>query len=274
MDSTTEPPSTVSADFLLIGGGIAAVTAAQTLRDEGAEGSILILCAEAESPYNRPPLTKGIITGDLNPEHLLLATSERYRDDKIDVRLNSTVCSLDPATRSVVDRFSATYRYGKLLIATGALPCKLAVPGAELDGVFTFRSLSDALALRRWVSANPGPVGIVGTSFIAMELATSVTRAGIKVALIDQAGAVFPKIYSPTLSSYFLDRCKRFGIDVLLSETVREIRGVGKVSTLETASGKSVACATVIIAIGATPHTGFLEILRRHGGLRSAFLQA
>lgn len=246
-------------DYLILGGGLAAVTAARTLRNEGAEGSILMLSAEEGYPYNRPPLTKGFFMGEIPPEKLLLATPEYYRNEDIELRRGSVARTVNPSDHSVVDQAGTAYHYGKLLIATGALPCQLSVPGAELPGVFTFRSLADATALRTWVSTHRGPVGIVGTSFIAMELASSLTRMGIKVTLIDRAHGVFPRIHSAILSSYFLGRCQSQGIKVLLGETIRRIRGTRNVTGLEMTSGKKATCSTVIVAIGAAAQTGFLE---------------
>ncbi len=262
--SSANPPPIVQTDFLLVGGGIAAVTAAQTLRDEGAEGSILLLCAEAQYPYNRPPLTKEIATSKGQSEQHLLATPEYYRENKIDVRLGSAARTIDPSSHTVIDQTGGAYRYGKLLIATGAVPCQLPIPGADLDGVFTFRCAADATALKRWISRNPGPVAIIGTSFIAMELATSLNRMGLKVTLIDHAEAAFPKIHSPTLSAYFLERCENYGIKILLGETVAQFCGSGQVSGIQTVTGQTLSCETIILAIGATPQTDFLE----HSGIK------
>lgn len=257
--NAVDPPPMTQIDFLLIGGGIAAVTAAQTLRDQGAEGSILLLCAEAQYPYNRPPLTKEIATTGIHPEQFLLATPEYYRENNINVRLGSAARTIDPSSHIVTDQSGSAYHYKKLLIATGATPCHLPVPGADLDGTFTFRCAADATALRQWVLDHTGPVAIIGTSFIAMELATSLNRLGLKVTLIDQAETAFPKIHSPTLSGYFLKRCETYGIKIHLGETIARFCGTERVSSLQTVAGLTLPCETVIIAIGATPQTEFLQ---------------
>lgn len=248
----------VHADFLLIGGGIAAATAAQTLRDEGATGSIVILCAEPYYPYNRPPLTGGILTGELNPAQVLVRQPQDYREDDIDVRLNTIVRCVDPLRHKVTDQRGDEYEYGKLLIATGAEARQLTVPGANLEGVLRLRTLADALALRQSV-VRGGAVVIVGTSFIAMETATSLSRRGLTVTLIDQAAAVFPKIQSPYLATFFLDRCKKQGIDVRLRQSVAEFRGANHVSELMTNSGAVFKCDTVFLAIGVAPCIDFLD---------------
>lgn len=275
MNSTTTP-TPLHADFLLIGGGITAITAAQTLRSEGATGSIAVLSAEPDYPYNRPPLTKGIITGDLVPEQILVATPERYLADAIDIHRDTTVQSVDPSTRTVTDQAGTPYQYGKLLIATGARARRLHVPGADLDGVFSFRTIADAMALRAWVLANRGPVAILGTSFIAMELATSFTSMGIQVTLIDRHDSVFPRIHSETLSAHFLQRCQDHGISVRLGESIRQIHGSTNVSGVETTTGAKIACTTLITAIGAVAQTDFLKssgLLVNDGVLVDEFLQ-
>lgn len=275
MNSTTQP-APPHIDFLLVGGGIAAITAAQTLRGEGATGSIVVLSEEADYPYNRPPLTKGIITGDLVPEQIFVTTPDRYHADAIEIRLDTAARSVDPSRRTVTDQAGATYQYGKLLIATGARARRLHIPGGDLDGVFSFRTITDATALRKWVLANPGPVAILGTSFIAMELATSLTRLGIQVILIDRADTVFPRIHSETLSTYFLQRCQDYGIRVHLGESIRRVHGAGKVASIETTSGSQIVCTTFITAIGAVAQTDFLKnsgLLVDDGVLVNEFLQ-
>lgn len=267
----------VEVDFLLVGGGVAAVTAAQTLRDEGADGSILMLCAEAQYPYNRPPLTKEIAAGDGQRKQHLLAPPEYYRENRITIRLGSAAHAVDCSSHTVVDQSGGAFRYGKLLIATGARPRRLSVPGADLGGVFTFRYAMDATALYRWVTANPGPVAIVGTSFIAMELATSLSRMGLNVTLIDKAESAFPKIQSPTLSRYFFELCEAHGIGIFLGETIARFGGTGRVSALQTAAGRTLPCSTIILAIGAEPQTDFLEhsdLRIDDGVLVDEFLQA
>lgn len=260
MNAAGTSTSIIETDFLLIGGGIAAVTAAQTLRNEGAEGSILMLCAEPVMPYNCPLLTKNILTGELSPDQILLLPPEGYRKAKIDIRLNSPAGSVHPFDHRVVDGNGGVYRYGKLLIASGARPQILDAPGARLDGIFQFRTLADALSLREWIATNrDARVVVVGTSFIGMELATSLVRMGVKITMIDQAGTVFPKIHSPMLSSYFFDRCKSAGIDVLLREEIKAFHGETRVAEVETLSGLRIPCGSVVLAIGVVPQTGFLE---------------
>ncbi len=235
------------------------MTAAQTLRNEGEQGSILMLGAEAEYPYNRPPLTKAFLAGETTIEQMWLGEPDAYRNAGIDVRVGCRAQRICPDTRQVIDASGRRYHYGQLLLASGAHACRLDVPGAGLHGVFVYRTLAHARAVQQWIAKNPGPVGIVGTSFIAMELATTLTRMGLKVTLLDRADRVFPRIHSDLLSAYFLQRCENHGIDVLLNQNISRFHGRGKVAAIETTSGQSIECSTVVMAIGTAAQTDYLE---------------
>ena len=255
----TTSPLPVPADFLMIGGGIAAATAAETLRDEGAKGTILMLCAERYRPYNRPQLTSGILLGNVSPAQALLRQPDAYREDEIDIRLETIVRSVDPARHEVTDQNGTVYRYGKLLIATGTKARRLDVPGADLQGIYCLHTMADALAIRDALDRLGGPVVIIGSSFIAMETATSLSRRGIAVTLVDHADEVFPTIHSPHLAAFFLERCTRHGVDVRLRQSITAFHGDQLVSAVLTQSGDALPCRTVIVAIGVEPQTGFLD---------------
>lgn len=256
------PPAPQGADFVLVGGGIAAVTAAETLRDEGEAGSILILGAEPVQPYSRPSLIGGILTGERTIEQCLLRPPDAYAQAGIEVRTATRVVRVDPAQHLVFDQAGGALRYGKLLIATGARARRLAVPGAGLRGVLRLRELDDALALRR-AALRDGAVTIIGTSFVAMEAATALSRMGLRVTLVDRAGAVFPKIDSPRLAAVFLERCRQHGIEVRLGERVvafvADPADPSRLAGVALESGERLVCGTALLAIGAEPRTECLE---------------
>lgn len=250
------------ANFLLIGGGIAADTAAQTLRDEGETGSILMLSGESFLPYNRPSLIGGLLTGERNASQILVRPPEAYQQNRLDIRLDTKVVRIDPSQHLVVDANGQEYQYDRLLIATGARSRHLNVPGAGLAGIFHLRTLADALTLRQALTRGDVVI-IIGSSFIAMEAATALVRMGLAVTLIDKADTVFPKIESPQLAAFFLDRCRQHGIAVRLHETVASFRRAdsasGQVSGVVTGSGETLACNAVLLAIGVDPQTECLE---------------
>ncbi len=257
MTSSETSTGRIHADFLLIGGGIAAATAAQTLRDEGATGSITMLCAESDYPYNRPDLTSHVLAGDLAPDQALVRPPQDYLDDRIDVRLDTIGRSLHPARHLVIDQRGRQYHYGKLLIATGAEPRRLDVPGAGLQGIFCLHTLRDVARIREFVLGRRRIV-ILGSSFVAMEAATSFSRLGLAVTLVDQAETVFPRIHSRRLSAFFLDRCAKHGIDVRLRQSVTAFHGGDYVAEVVTTAGDALACDAIVLAIGVAPELGFL----------------
>lgn len=131
----------MDADLFIIGGEIAAVTAAQTQRHEGEQGNIILFTAEPVFPYNRPLLTKSILTGKLEPNQILLHPPTHYGTDVV-VHPDISVCSVHPSDHRVTDQNGAAYQYRKLLIASGARPRELDVPGTRLDGILRLRTLS------------------------------------------------------------------------------------------------------------------------------------
>ncbi|MGH8656195.1 MAG: FAD-dependent oxidoreductase, partial [Gammaproteobacteria bacterium] len=135
---------TQEVDFLLIGGGLASTTTAETLRSEGAQGSIVMLAAEPVLPYHRPPLSKDYLLKDDGFDRLLIQPEAFYRDHNIEVRLGTRATRLDAQRKLVTTDRAGVFRYGKLLIATGARVRPLRVPGVHLEGVHYLRTVTDA----------------------------------------------------------------------------------------------------------------------------------
>ena len=165
-----------SADFLLLGGGLASATAAETLREQGAEASILIVSQEPLPPYNRPPLSKRYLLGEIAAEDLHVLSTERYRELAVDLLLETSATSIDPKSHLVATDRGGDIRYRKLLIATGGVANRLAVPGTDLDGIFCLRTVSDADALKT-AAAKAKRAVVVGGSFVGMEVAATLSDA-------------------------------------------------------------------------------------------------
>lgn len=168
-------------DYLLLGGGAASAAAAATLRLEGDEGSILILSADDGPPYFRPALSKQLLLGTSSAEQILLHPESFYREQDIGLVLGSAVSAVDPAERLVMTATGERYRYRHLLIATGVRPRRLALPGANLAGVHSMRSVGDCGQLRRQVDAGARRAVVLGASFLGMEIATSLMDLGLDV---------------------------------------------------------------------------------------------
>jgi len=248
---------TTEVDFLLIGGGLASATAAKTLREQGAEGSVTILAAEPFLPYHRPPLTKRFLLGKQTPRNLSVLKEVYFRDQNVQVLQGTRALAIEPEHRRVrTDRAGELY-YRKLLIATGCRPRRLEVPGAELPGIFYLRTLTDAKDLKR-AMAGAQQAGVIGSSFIAMELAATFAEQGIKTTLIAREDRLYSKLDSPEVSAFFADYYSARGIEIIFSETVKAFRGNGRVERVITRSGQEIALDLVVVGIGVDPDLGFL----------------
>lgn len=244
------------ADFLLVGGGLASVTAAETLRDAGAKGSVAILSAEGLPPYHHPPLSKRFLLGNENEAQLFFHPASFYRDHAIDLQLNTPVLSVDPS-RQIVTTAGGEIAYGQLLIATGGVPKKLGVPGEALPGVFTLHYKGDADAIRQ-AASDKKRVAVIGGSYLGMEVAMSLAKLGLEVTVIEQRPALLPHLESASLSAYFKGYAESHGVAVMLNDMAAALHGQDKVEEVETASGRRVPCDFAVVCAGITPASEFL----------------
>jgi NTE family protein len=244
-------------DFLLLGGGVASATAAETLRHEGAEGTILLVSDEPELPYHRPPLTTRFLLAEQSAPAPLVLTADYYRDRDIELLLAARATALDPKSRVVRVDGGDSIGYGKLLIATGARPLRIKVPGSGLPGIHYLRTLADARVIMHAVGTARHVV-VVGSGCISLELAAAFVQRGLHVTLIAKKLALFDRLDDPTLARYFFDLFSRHGVEVILDDTVAAFRGDGRVETVVTQTGKVIATDFAALGIGVTPDVEFL----------------
>lgn len=244
-------------EFLLIGGGLASATAADTLRAAGAEGSIAILGAETIHPYYRPPLSKDFLLKGPDRAKLLIHDEAFYRDRAIDIHLRTRVRRVDVDSRTIAtDR--SQFRFGKLLIATGAAVDRITTPGAHLAGIHYLHTVDDGLALYDSILHARRAV-VIGSSFLGMELAAALVTRGIVTTLIAREGLVYDKLHSLEISEFFTKFFRERSLDLIFREEVKEFYGTTRVEGVVTSSGKSLPCDMVAIAIGVHPEIGFLR---------------
>ncbi|CAB5716647.1 Rhodocoxin reductase [Delftia tsuruhatensis] len=245
-------------DFLLVGGGLASAKAAQTLRHEGATGSILILCAEADQPYHRPFLSKSYLLGTADEQRIQIHPQPFYREQRIEVALKTAAVSVDTAQQRVSMSTGSTIHYDKLLIATGATARTLNVPGALLRGIHVLRTRTDADALRQ-AAVKARRVVLVGGGFLGMELAIALRELGLEVTVIETQDQILKRLESPPLSAFVQDHATQSrGVSFMVNESVVAFHGNGKVSEVETASGARLHCDLVVVSVGIQPATQFL----------------
>ncbi len=259
MPDLTGPGSQIRhADFLLLGGGMASAAAAATLRGEGAEGSIVLVSAEDVPPYHHPALSKQVLLGLEETDRIFIHPASFYEENNITLALGSRVVGVDPVRHMVTTLGGGQISYGQLLIATGATPKPLRAPGSHLSGVFTLRHMTDAEAIR---AAIPGArrAVVVGGSFLGMEIAMALLDAGLDVTIIEQGGVLLRHLEAPRLSEYFCAYARERGATVLLNDTIAALHGTGHLEGLETSKGQHIVCDLMVVSIGVSPATGFLE---------------
>ncbi len=245
-------------DFLLLGGGLASATAAETLRAEQATGSILIVSDEAVAPYHRPPLSKQVLRDADAESRIAINPPAFYRDNAIGLRLNARVVAVDPAAHSITIATGERIGYGRLLIATGAAPKHPAAPGAELAGIHALHYLANAQAIRE-SAADARRAVVLGGSFLGMEVAMALVDLGIAVTIVESGSALLPHLNASLLSTYFERHAASRGVRVLLDDTVAAFHGRDRVAEVQTASGRRLPCDLVVAAIGVEPASAFLQ---------------
>jgi NADPH-dependent 2,4-dienoyl-CoA reductase/sulfur reductase-like enzyme/predicted acylesterase/phospholipase RssA len=257
MDASSSLPEMRHADFILVGGGLASATAAETLRAEGATGSILLLCAEGLYPYHRPPLSKQALlgTGDNTPS--FIHPEKFYREHAIEVHLNTRVVSVDSARQSVTTEAGEQISYGQLLIATGAIPKWPSIPGITLSGIHTLRARNDADTIRQAAMSSKDAV-VLGGSFLGMEIAFSLRNLGLQVSIIERSSALLTHLQAPELSEYFRRYAENRGISIVLEDTAAAVHGDGRVSAVETVAGRRIPCDLLVVSMGVGPASDFL----------------
>ncbi|GLU35819.1 FAD-dependent oxidoreductase [Trinickia caryophylli] len=262
-------------DYLLIGGGIAGATAAHTLRSEGAQGRILMLCAENVAPYNRPALVRRFLGAGLEPQGFACYPASSYASNNIELRLGCKVERIVPADRLVEIEQGPALHYRKLLIATGSEPRRLDVPNAALAGIHSLHDVADAATLRRSAKTARRAV-IVGASFVGLEAAEWLVGLGIEVTMLESANGAFPALRAQQLSDLFYERCAARGVTIRLETSVARFDGDERVERVVTTAGDAVECDLVLIAIGVTPRMGLVRdsgIETGDGIVVDAFLQ-
>jgi NTE family protein len=249
---------TSHADFLLLGGGLASATAAETLRQEGAEGSIVIVSAENELPYHRPPLSTRFLLADPPPPTPLVLAADYYLEHEISVLRGTRAIAVEPQGQVVHTDRSGAIHYNKLLLATGARPVRFNVPGSALPGIHYLRALDDARTINHAAKTARHAV-VVGGSFIGMELSAALIQKGLHVTLLTGKQALFDKLEDPSICEYFHEIYSRRDIEIIVADTVAEFRGNGRLEAVVTQDGRTLPCDFAAVGIGVTPNVEFLQ---------------
>lgn len=238
--------------IVIVGASLAGGTAAATLRDEGFDGSLVLVGAEAELPYERPPLSKEFLRGERELESFLVRKPGVWDDLGVDLRLGSRARTIDPNARAVVLEDGERIPYGAVLVTTGGRPRRPPIPGIDLDGVHDLRSVEDARRIRAAARA-AGRVVVVGMGFIGSEIAASLRRLGLEVVAVEPLRAPLERVLGATVGGTVAALHRAHGVDVRLGEGVVSFEGDGRVERVLTSSGTQVDCDLVVLGIGIEP---------------------
>lgn len=243
--------------FVIVGGGLAGAKAAEALRDEGFDGRVVLLGAEAERPYERPPLSKEYLRGETDDKPYV-HDAGFYAEKDIDLRTGTTVEAIDRGAARITLAGGEALGYDRLLLATGAEPRTLPLPGADLDGVVQLRTVGDSAALRDRIAAG-GRLVTIGAGWIGAEAAASARQRGCEVTLLEAAQLPLERVLGPELGAFYRDVHADHGSTFIGGAGVEAIEGDGTVSAVRLADGRRIAADTVLIGIGAAPRVALAE---------------
>ncbi|PTT69163.1 NAD(P)/FAD-dependent oxidoreductase [Arthrobacter sp. HMWF013] len=247
-------------DIVIVGGGLAGATAAKTLRAEGFAGLVTIVAAEAHAPYLRPPLSKEYLLGKVGEDAVPVVPEGWYAEHDVGLRLGVSVTRIRPGSRTVQLGDGTSLDYGSLLLATGATPRTLRLPGSDLAGVTTFRTLDDSRLLRSALAPGGKNVVMIGSGWIGMELAAAAATYGNNVTLLGLEDIPLAGAIGPDLGQFFRGLHERNGVGFRLPASARELTGAdGTVTGVITDSGEVLPADIVVIAVGVVPGTGLAQ---------------
>jgi NADPH-dependent 2,4-dienoyl-CoA reductase/sulfur reductase-like enzyme len=239
-------------EYVLVGGGVASLFAAQNIRERDAQGSILILKAEQRPPYERPPLSKDLLLDPSKPaESAYLQPDDFYPKNRIELRKSTRATALDTAAKRVTLEGGDTIRYGKLLLATGSEARPLDVPGAaDRTNLYTLRRLDDSLAIREAIGRG-GRVVIVGAGYIGMEVGADACVRGLDVTIVAPDTYPWSRFASERFGKFLQRYYEGQGVRFLLGDQVASIEGTGSATEVVTKNGRRLAADFVIAGVGA-----------------------
>lgn len=244
--------------IIIIGAGQAGGETAQRLRQSGFEGEITLIGEEPAAPYQRPPLSKAYLKGDLDIDRLMLRPASVYAEERIALLTKTRAVWIDRANRKVRVEGGRELPYDALVLATGAKPRKLPLVGADLDGVYLFRTAADVDRVReRFVSG--AKLIVIGAGYIGLEVAAVARQCGLDVTVVETAVRPLARVTSPEVAGFFLDEHTRQGVRFVLGGQPALIKGSDRVTGVALTDGAELPADLVIAGIGVTPDIAIAE---------------
>ena len=256
----------MSGQVVVVGAGLGGAKTVEGLRERGYDGRVVLLGTETERPYERPPLSKGYLQGSDERDGAFVHPADWYTAHDVDLRLGTTVRSLDLGARDVVDGSGTRTGWDHLVLATGSEPRRLDVPGAGLDGVVHLRTLDDSDRLRALLTAGKKVV-VVGGGWIGLEVTAAARAAGCEVSVLVRDPLPLLGVLGPELAAMFADLHRENGVDLRTRTEISEIVAAGDgthVGAVELADGTLVDADLVVVGIGAAPRVDLAKAAGLH----------
>jgi 3-phenylpropionate/trans-cinnamate dioxygenase ferredoxin reductase subunit len=253
---------------VIAGAGHAAGQVVASLKQKKYGGRIVLIGDEPYLPYQRPPLSKKYLAGELGAERLHFKPATFYDDDNIDLLLSTRVTNIDPGKRSLTTNDGRTIAYSKLVLALGSRARQVPVAGVELPGVFYLRSIDDVNSIRSNIAVDKKVI-IIGAGYIGLEVAAVCRQLGLHVTIVEMADRVMSRVVSPQVSAFYQQQHERHGVEFMLSTGLKAIHGDDHVSAVEVGDGNLLAADFVIIGAGIVPNYELAEVagLRTDNGI-------
>jgi NADPH-dependent 2,4-dienoyl-CoA reductase/sulfur reductase-like enzyme len=244
--------------YVIIGGGLAGASAVEGIREVDQRGSILLLSAEKDLPYDRPPLSKQLWTGGKTVAEIILHDKAFYEKNTVDLRLGTEITQIDAAAHTVRDTQGNDYHYERLLLATGGTPRRLSIPGGYLEGISYYRTLHDYHQLRA-VAVEGKSVLVIGGGFIGSEIAASLRTNKLAVTMVFPSGWLVSRVFPESLGRYLTEQYRAKGIEILDGDIPQSIQRDGNGYLTRTRAGRVIRTDLVVAGIGITPNVSLAQ---------------
>jgi len=252
---------TTAQTFVIVGAGLAGAKAAETLRHEGFEGRVVLVGAEDERPYERPPLSKEYLRSDPAREQIYVHAESFYAEHDIELRPGRTAVDMSASLKEVALDDGERLRYDRLLLTTGSEPRRLAIPGGELDGVLYLRSVGDSDAVRERLDRG-GSVIVAGAGWLGAEVAASARQRGLQVTIVAPDAVPLERVLGREVGGVYRDIHAEHGVRLLLGRRIEAFVGDGSVERVRTSDGRELECDFVVVGVGARPRTELAALSR------------
>ena len=244
--------------IVIVGASLAGAKAAETLRAEGWDGQVVLIGDETALPYERPPLSKGVLLGKDQPDVGQIHDQAWYDENNIELRLGTEATAIDTAAKTVTLADGSQVGYDKLLIATGSRVRKLDVPGADLPGIHYLRTAAQAQALTDAYAAKPRVV-VVGAGWIGLEAASAARERGSEVTVIEPQSTALAAVLGEKVGAIFADLHRQHGVDLRFDTGVEGFEGTDRVTGVRTSTGDVIPADLVVVGVGVQPNTELAE---------------